>query len=989
MTDRRLIEAWLPIAALGIESTRERTPMTPFPAPNRLHVWWARRPLVASRAAVLASLLPADADREKFLHLLGIHGDPVAAKRRIAVADRQGERLGADAYGYSRAFTYKPDGKDRAWLAERVDLDAMTVLDPTAGGGSIPFETLRLGINATANDLNPVAALILKATVDWPMRYGWDLLHEFKRIGAEFSRRVRERLAWAYPDEGGPDLRPDGYLWARTVRCPYCEGLVPLSPNWRLAPDGTGVRLIPEVAKGPGSEGRVCRFEIVTSLKQQSAGTVSGGDGLCPWPDCGRVIDGDVIKAQAQAGRMGEQLYTVVFKRRVLARTKTGRTREKRERGYRAPRPQDDVSSLVAARLAEKLPEWEALDLVPNERLPLETESWSHGNTPAQYGETGFKGLFSPRQLLGHGTGVEIFRELLEEQEQSGVLKEASKAAYNYLALSLDKLRDYNSRQVAWHSKREVMDHTFRQHAFPTRWSYAEMAPLIVGLGYDWAIEQTAKCIEELIELTRPDLLANCGGRDARQGGLALERNTFTPPAIEITCKSADALDHLADASVDAVVIDPPYYANVMYAELSDFFYVWLKRTAGYVYPEWFRRPLTDKENEAVANVAKFKEHKGGRKLAERDYQSRMAAIFAECRRVLKANGIMTVMFTHKETAAWDALTKAMMAAGFVITASWPVNTEAEGSLHIKDKAAANSTIFLVCRPREVAGTGGDGLFWEDIEPRLAKAVRRRVAEFAAAGIKGVDLYLASFGPALEEFSRHWPLKRGTPRPVPQERKRRKQHEMFDDDYDPYAATPEDALEAARREVKQWRLEQLTHRKARADLDPLTAWFVLAWDAFKAPEFPYDEALRLARVCGVDLDGDVVGTLAEKKGSDLILWDSAKRAAKGSLGAADGSRAMIDALHHAAHAARIRTLQAARELVDKAGVAGEPQFLTALEAVLEVLPVSKTFTGIDEAAGLVAEAASDFEALEMLRRLAFTDQVDEPTQLELWKDAAA
>lgn len=680
----------------------------------------------------------------------------------------------------------------------------MTVLDPTAGGGSIPFETLRLGFNATANDLNPVATLILKATVDWPMRHGWDVLHEFKRIGDEFGRRVRERLAWAYPDEGGPDLRPDGYLWARTIRCLYCEGLVPLSPNWRLAPDGTGVRLLPELGAGPGSEGRVCRFEIVKTVKQQSDGTVSGGDGRCPFPDCNRVIDGDEIKKEAQAGRMGEQLYAVVFKRRVMSKTKTGRTREKWKRGYRAPRPEDDVSAKVAARLAEKLPEWEALDIVPNERLP-------DGNKtpePMRYGMIAWRDLFSPRQLLGHGTSVEVFRELLDVEQAKGTA--ASMAAFSYLALSLDKLRDYNSRMTRWHVNRKVMVNTFDRHDFSFKWSYAEMAPLIVGLGYDWAIEQTAKCIEELIEFTRPDLVANGRGEEGRQAGLALARGNFTPPAIEITCKSADSLDHLGDATVDAVVIDPPYHANVMYAELSDFFYVWLKRTAGYVYPELFRLPLTDKENEAVANVAKFKDHKGGRKLAERDYQHRMAAIFAECRRVLKPNGIMTVMFTHKETAAWDALTKAMMEAGFVITASWPVNTEAEGSLHIKDKAAANSTIFLVCRPRAVAGANGDGVFWEDIEPRLAKAVRKRVAEFEAAGIKGVDLYLASFGPALEEFSRHWPLKRGTPRPVPQERKRRRQQELFDEDYDPYAATPEDALEAARREVKQWRLEQLT-----------------------------------------------------------------------------------------------------------------------------------------------------------------------------------
>jgi adenine-specific DNA methylase len=156
-----------------------------------------------------------------------------------------------------------------------------------------------------------------------------------------------------------------------------------------------------------------------------------------------------------------------------------------------------------------------------------------------------------------------------------------------------------------------------------------------------------------------------------------------------------------------------------------------------------------------------------------------------------------------------------MMEAGFVITASWPVGTEAEGSLRIRDKAAANSTIFLVCRPREVAGTNGDGVFWEDVEPEVAKAVRARIASFEAAGIKGVDLYLASFGPALEAFSRHWPLRRGTPRAAVQARRRRVQKELFPEEHDPYAVTPEAALDAARREVKQWRLQQLTHRQAR------------------------------------------------------------------------------------------------------------------------------------------------------------------------------
>ena len=326
------------------------------------------------------------------------------------------------------------------------------------------------------------------------------------------------------------------------------------------------------------------------------------------------------------------------------------------------------------------------------------------------------------------------------------------------------------------------------------------------------------------------------------------------------------------------------------------------------------------------------------------------------------------------------------MQAGFIIIASWPVNTEAEGSLHIKDKAAAKTTIFLVCRPQQNDSEIESDLYWEDIEPRVAQAVRERVESFQEAGITGVDLYLASFGPALEEFSRHWPLQRGTPRSVPEtERRSRRQQALLQKETDPYAATPEDALDTARREVKRWRLEQLTHLKADADLDPSTAFFVLAWDAFKAPVFAYDEALRLARAVGIDLDKGVIGRLAEKKSSNVQLWDSTRRAARGALGPSDGSRGMIDAIHHAANLARIQSLAAARDVLTKAQIDQDPRFLAALEAVLEILPVSTSFTGI-ELTGDVAAAGSDFEALYNLVRLAYRDRIDEPAQLKLWRD---
>ena len=983
MPDTRLIERWLPIAEIGEESTRERRSMTALPPTYYLHVWWARRPLVAARAAVLASLLPADADREKFLHILGIHGDPVATRRRIDEARRRGERFEGQAYTYARAFSHVPGHDDVRWLRTVFGVDgmaALAVLDPTAGGGSIPFEALRLGARPFANDLNPVAALIMRATAEWPSVHGESLKAAFKELAERFVRTREERLAPYFPQEPESNAISTNYLWARTLTCPYCDGLIPLSPNWRLAPDGTGVRLLPERADGPGSSGRVCSFEIVGSADEQFPGTVARGDGHCPYDDCGRVVDGDEIKRQAQAGRMGEQLFAVVYKQRVPGKVlKSGkRGRDKWVRGYRAPRPEDDNSAAIREKLAEKLPEWEALDIVPGERFP----EVSNDDRPIQYGMPLWRDLFSPRQLLCHGTSVEVFREMLEADRAARRLDDLRQAAYGYLALSLDKLLNYNSRMSVWMPTREVVANTFNRHDFAFCWSHAEMSPLVVGLGYEWATGQTAKCIEELIALIRPKADGSAG--DLLDATQPKPEAAGEVPSVTITCKAGDSLDHVADASIDAVVMDPPYYDNVQYAELSDFFYVWLKRTAGHVFPELFRRQLTDKENEAVANPAKFRDQKGARALAGRDYQQRMAAIFAECRRVLKPDGIMTLMFTHKATGAWDALTTGLMDAGFAITASWPINTEAGGSLHIRDKAAANSTVFLACRPRPAVDPAESANYWEDVEPQVAGAVRKRVEAFQSAGIRGVDLFLAAFGPALEEFSRHWPLRRGEPRDRPQER--RGQQTLLEKPWDPYAVSPEDALDVARREVKRWRLERLTHLKANADLDPATAFFVLAWDTFRAPAFEYDEALRLARAVGVDLDRDLTGRLVHKSGSNLTMWDSTRRAATGALGPADGSRGMIDALHHAAHAARSRSLTAARELLDRAGVAEEARFVTALEAVLEVLPLSPEITGA-KLTGDARAAGDDFQVLYELSRLAYSDRVDEPDQLALWRSA--
>jgi adenine-specific DNA methylase len=897
--------------------------------------------------------------------MLGIHGDPMASRRRIDEAKRSGERFEGQAYSYKRAFSYTPSPEEREWFhSEAVNLghtSDVTCLDPTAGGGSVPFEAVRSGVHTIANDLNPVAWLVLKATVEFPSKYGQPLVRRYQQLASEFIRRRDERLDPFFPAETLPNSIATNWLWARTITCPYCGGVVPLSPNWRLNSKGTGVRLTPHT-NDPTH--RHCTFEIVTKAKEHSPGTVKQGDGLCPYPDCGRVIDGDEVKSQARAGRMGEQLFAVVCKQTVkTGTTRVGKDKFKSVRGFRAPRPEDDVAAQIEAALEAKRPEWLARNIIPTEQF-LDCYRRNMRDCIDRYGFNHWTDFFSTRQLLGHCTNVEIFHELVDEvrEQNSGTISDLDKAALTYLAVAMDKMLNWNAIMSSWNVEAERLRSVFDRHDFSFKWSYGEMAPTSTGIGDDWTVNQTGKSLEELITLAGSD---------------DVEQPLFTPNAsngnIQLILGSADSLA-LGDASVDCIVMDPPYYNNVTYSELSDFFYVWLKRTAGLLFPDEFSSYLTDKDREAIANPFRFRGQKQALRLAGRDYQERMAAIFTESRRVIKPHGVMTVMFTHKASGAWDALATGLVKAGFVITASWPLNTEFESSLNIKEKSAAKSTIFLVCRPREEQSEDAETVYWENVEPLVQEAVRQRVAEFQEAGIGGVDLYLASFGPALQVFSENWPLRRGRPIQKPREL------ELFpDEDFDPYAVWPEDALDAARREVKRWRMEQLATVKRKHHLDPLTEWYILAWDAFKAPRFPVDEALKLARVVGLDFDQDIKNVVGEVKSSDVILWDSAVRKAKGKLGPM-GDTCMLNSLHQAASLVREKNTGASKKAIEDNGLLDDATLLTTLEALLNVLPAVANPEKAPKLEAHLAAASSDFDALEKLRKLAFSEQVPEPAK---------
>jgi adenine-specific DNA methylase len=878
---RVLIEDWLPIAQIGAESQRERGASSALPPLYFLHVWWARRPLAVSRAAILSSLLPAwsedwpkdlrkmfptrDAYHEWFLKLLGIFGDPAAARRLLLAARDQGVPI-PNPYGYPRVFTNNPTPEQietvQALLRDTWGTVDPGVMDCFAGGGSIPFESLRYGFTTYANELNPVATVILKATLDYPARFGAKLPPLIAKYGKFFAAEVRTRLRPYFTDHGYiPDLVGACYLWARTVACPYTGKPIPLSPNWWLVKGAKPVAIEP-IFSPKASE---ARFRIVEGREacrkvNPEKGSVRRGDGISPWAH-DQVVSNEYIKTEASSGRMGEQLISVGLK-------KGGGF------NFRAP-SESDLNAVLRARdeLKSRLPSWRAAGLLPSEPLPMDTEAWTHGNTPAQFDATTFSDLFSPRQLLALGTAVDVLNRLAP-QLQADEGADLAVAVQTYLGFAIDKAADYNSRMVRWHNGRSVIVNTFDRHDFSFKWSHAEFDA--AHNLFPWAVEQVVDALEGIVSLVDEGTQR----RFARAIGTpAIERLT-------VSHATASSLSYVKDRSIGALVVDPPYYDNVNYAECSDYFYVWLKRTIGQHYNDLFADEYTNKDDEAVANPARFGEMGAKKKkLAEQDYERKMEACFREMHRILKDGGVLTVMFTHKKVEAWDTLGASLINAGFAVHSSWPVHTESEHSLHQAKKNAAASTILLTCRKR----TNGSGpVWWDDIKGRVRQTAREQAGQYEKLGIRGVDLYIATFGPVLSVISERWPVL--TSEVDPKTNK-------------PKTLRPEAALEIAREEVVSLRKKGLLlGREVR--FDPVTDWYLLAWDAFRAEQFPGDEARKLCLALDVDLEDTVVKSkrLVTKKGKNVTLQQPKGRR---KLGMVDPDVEVFDCMLDAAHTAML------------------------------------------------------------------------------------
>ena len=739
MTNTRLIEHWLPINEVSIDSIRERSAASALPSTNYLHVWWARRPLTTSRATVAGCLTPANVGTDEFLSILEIDPNLKDQHDRIQKARSEGKRADS-GYEKMRSFTRTPITNHweiiRRYGHQVTGIDAPIVLDLTAGGGSIPFEAGRLGFATIANELNPVATFILRATCEWPQRYGYQLVNAYASVSDRLLTEVTTRMAEVYPEEQPPDCASGhcphpqrvneehrtvraqryvwAYLWARTVECPECSRTIPLSPHWRLDPKGTGLRLVTDL------DSDTAKFKIVhdrttCSDCRSAKRNLQHGDAPSRRPDKPRYSGPG--HCHLPLARLWSYYPEGLFSRRspswadgtsavlrCLSRLVEGQnqvrtaqeTRRKPSGDSQRSVPERDNSRWVTGQLVERAKRWEPNDILPNEDLQFGNKTKDAIN----YGMPKWIGMFNPRQQLAHGICIETFQDLVDEDRQTGELDELRKAAWGYVALAFDKLINFNSLMSRWADRTGTVVGTFDSHDFGFKWSYAEMVVAHQGYGLEWTLSNVGKCLSELCWMTgypAPD--------SSSRDGLYDDNHTVlqTAPPSTVINGPAQYTD-LDDRCIDVIVIDPPYHDNVCYAELSDFFYVWLKRTAGYVFPEHFTDYLTDKVSEAIANPARFRDQLAqrgsARHLATKDYYSKMQEIFLECRRVIKDNGIMTVMFTHKRTDAWNALTLALIEAGFTITRTWPVKTEAESSIHIRGKAAARSTILLVCRPK-------------------------------------------------------------------------------------------------------------------------------------------------------------------------------------------------------------------------------------------------------------------------------------------------
>jgi len=977
--DFRLIEDYLPIEAISAEASREKSVRKGHI--STLHLWWARRPLVACRAAVYGALVPAD----RWVKEVNLKNPPEDAEK--ATKSKNGKKKGLNRKAakefvtklcrYPKTNPTKPEDvrikreteaaiteaqrhileahADRltdelvkgrwndsmpTWVeefgftGEEVTYEDIIagraprprVLDMFAGGGAIPLEALRLGCEAYALDLNPVAHIIQLCTLVYPQMYGkpdpnargmtgpknargettWGgLAEEVRYWGNWVLDRVRKEIGDLYPPIPDPEvwstppeiefdretggwkvikegklkrgvqlntptvsvsllpndadddenedeeptndverislppgfLLPIAYLWTRTVRCknPTCGAMIPLvKQTWlckkskrriaaRPTVDRNLKRIVYSVCTGDGN--------ILKDWNPTSGS--EGGSVACPF--CSTVADADYVQDQGKQRRSATQPIAIV----TAQPPAKGKTYVKAGQSL-VPEPAVDRLAQLSERIGVSVPQEPINSLRPSPN--------ARGLSPVtRHGMTSFRDLFTSRQHIALLTFIGVINEL--KRLNTG---EHGRAITAFAGVILDKVLNRLSMFSPWDTSRESIVLAFGKHMLPMVWDFAEPNVLVNTSG-SWQ-SAMSDVVASIAMLAGSGLPAKCSR------GTATTASRYVPRC-------------------DAIVTDPPYYDNIPYADISDFYYVWLRRAIGDVFNEHFSTDLTPKKSEATALSSR---HSGDMAAAKTEYETMMEACFRQAHHILVPGGPLVIVYAHKTTLGWSTLVDALRRSGFVVTEAWPMDTEYSG--HRKaDTASLASSIFLVANAR--ATDAGVGNYEDDVQPDLLQIVRERVETLWEMGIAGADLVIACVGAGLRAFTKYDKVEYANGEEVPAEK---------------FLAEVEGAV----LDTMMGKLFGQSSATVSA-IDPASRFYILWRFVYKASEIEAGEAIVFTYAQHVELDGPLglstgIDALVEKTKARYRARDFTERGENDKLGlpAEDGQPAsLIDVLH--------------------------------------------------------------------------------------------
>ncbi len=701
---KRLIEVDFPIKKISEHSVHDKSIKKGHI--QRLHIWWARRPLASCRATTLATILwdPADS-RCSEEYRMGIIDILRPLENQNNLNDIELRKLLLDFICEISQWE-NSNNKDLVEKAKKLikltnnENNQLLLVDPFSGGGAFPLEFNRFGLDTFAMDINSVSYILLKSVlIDLP-KYGDRLIYDVEKWGEWIKSQSRKDSEVYYPSKNSKFV-PFVYFWARTIKCesPNCGTEIPMIKNMLLSKKEK-ISIEFKILK----ESNQIDFHLnkIDNVNEVSNGSLRRGSVTCPI--CDFTMKQRVVEKQVNQSGTGIKLLAILF---INPSTK--------EKQFKLPTENDLNAYLNSKKRLEDLKkEITTMSLLPDEPVPNFRTYWSI----YLYGIRTWGELFSDRQALSLSLFVKYIKEVHYKSINTDGDLDYTRALITILAISFSNMTQYNSTLSNY-----VLDHmvsAFIHGGLGMKFDFAEVNPHFkdyVGT-FDYSLKNTIEVIKN---------------------------NSNTQNSVTIVNGSARNIP-LPDSSAFAVITDPPYYDAYPYADLSDFFYVWLKRIIGDYYPDIFSQNLSEKKEEIVQMAGRndMYQHK-----TKEWFEEKMKECLIEARRILSKDGLLVIVFAHKTTEGWEAMINAIIKAGWVITASWPIKTERAARMRAHGSAVLGSSIHLVCRPRISASVGD----WREILNILPNKIHSWMLRLADDGIVGADAIFSCIGPALEIFS--------------------------------------------------------------------------------------------------------------------------------------------------------------------------------------------------------------------------------------------